>query len=147
LISCGRGLQSPCFTEHLPRVRPFAVALGIVSLLAVGCRPSMPRIATPADSTADPRFIDVQIDNHNWSDVVIYVVHSGQRTRLGTAGTARSTELRFPASYVFADRVSLLATPIGSPARFESERFKVAPGQRVILTVESSIGHSSLMIR
>ena len=117
-----------------------------------GCRGAAGRSTpAPTDSAAAadsvPRFIDVQIDNHNWSDVVIYVVHGGMRTRLGTAGTAKSTELRFPASYVFADRVSLLAAPIGSPARFQSERFKAYPGQRVILTIESTLSRSSLMVR
>ena len=137
--------------KHLDPVRHIVVAicLAVPGLLSA-CRAVPHRsAATPRDSVADsvPRFVDVQVDNHNWSDVVIYVIHGGQRTRLGTAGTAKSTELRFPASYVFADRVSLLATPIGSTARYESERFKALPGQLVILTLESTISRSSVMIR
>jgi hypothetical protein len=137
--------------KHLDPVRPFAVAIALTGLGMLSACRTVPHgsAAAPADSVADsvPRFIDVQVDNHNWSDVVIYVIHGGQRTRLGTAGTARSTELRFPASYVFADRVSLLATPIGSRARYESERFKALPGQVVVLTLESTISRSSVMIR
>jgi hypothetical protein len=133
--------------------RPVAFAILALAASAVlpACRARGTRALQPAtDSLARdsiPRFIDVEVENHNWSDVVIYVLHGGTRTRLGTAGTAKSTEFRFPASYVFADRVSLLATPIGSTSRYQSERFKVSPGQRVVLTLESSISRSSLMIR
>ena len=104
-------------------------------------------VLDPATGDTITRFIEVQVENHNWSDVVVYLLHGGSRLRLGTAGTARSTEFRFPANYAFADRVSLLVAPIGSRAQFESERFKVHPGQRVFWTIESGLARSSLMIR
>jgi hypothetical protein len=119
---------------------------------ALGCSALSrhPQQPAPADSVAadsQPGYIDIQIDNHNWSDVVVFVTHGGTRTRLGTAHTARTTAFRFPASYEFARRLTLVAEAIGSPTRFESEGFSVLSGQRVYLTLESSLARSSLLIR
>lgn len=132
----------------------FVLLLGLMAAtgIAVGCRatPRQPSPVSRADSTAGdsvPTFVDLRVDNHNWSDVVIYLLHGGTRTRLGTVSTARSTVFRFPASYAFANRVSLLVTAIGSPVRFESERFSVHAGQRVVWTIENTLTRSSLLIR
>ena len=129
--------------------RVMAVALAIGFAGACWRKPPSAADVTPAGAERDsvPKFIEVQVDNHNWSDVVIYLLHGGTRTRLGTVGTAHSTSFRFPASYAAADRVSLLVTPIGSPLRFESERFSVLSGQRVFWTVENALNRSSLLIR
>jgi hypothetical protein len=128
------------------------VCLVVAGTLGSGCGVVKGLVRPPAavDSiTGDsvPQFVELQVDNHNWSDVTVYLVRSGNRTRLGTVGTARSGEFRVPASYAATSRLSLLVTPIGSPTRFESERFSVQPGQRVIWTIESSLKRSSLMIR
>jgi hypothetical protein len=120
--------------------------------LGSGCGSIKALIKPPAaidSATGDsiPRFVDVQVANHNWADVIVYLNHGASRTRLGSVGTARASEFRFPASYAHGTSVTLLVTPIGSPARFESERFTVQPGQTVYWTIESSLARSSLMIR
>jgi hypothetical protein len=133
------------------RALVFASVLGVLAVVS-GCHkiPGHGKpvpVVDPVTGDSIPHFIEVQVENHNWSDVVVYLLHGGTRLRLGTAGTARSTEFRFPANYAFANRVSLLVAPIGSRSQFESERFKVHPGQRVFWTIESGLVRSSLMIR
>lgn len=120
--------------------------------VASGCGSIKALIKPPAaidSATGDsiPQFVDVQVANHNWADVVVYLNHGATRTRLGSVGTARASEFRFPASYAHGTSVTLLVTPIGSPTRFESERFTVQPGQTVYWTIESTLVRSSLMIR
>jgi hypothetical protein len=137
----------------MKRVEParaliLAGALTVAAASACGRKPQsgdMSPVAAERDSV--PKFVDVQVDNHNWSDVVVYLLHGGIRTRLGTVGTAQSISFRFPASYAVVDRVSLLVAPIGSSQRFESERFSVLSGQRVFWTIENTLNRSSLLVR
>src|SRR4051812_25730077 len=126
------------------------VASGAILGSACGSIKALIRPAAAVDSvTGDsiPSFVDVQVANHNWADVVVYLNHGSTRTRLGSVGTARSSDFRFPASYAHGTSITLLVTPIGSPTRFESERFTVQPGQTVYWTIESTLVRSSLMIR
>jgi uncharacterized protein YceK len=138
----------------MTRTRLTALTLTAVFVAALesGCaslrhhRSSTTSSAAVAD-VSDTSFVDLQIDNHNWSDVVVSIVHGGTRTRLGTVHTASTTVLKFPFSYAFANAVSLVAAPIGSPSQFESERFRVLSGQRVYWSIESSLARSSLVVR
>lgn len=131
----------------ISRVIATAMALVVAAACWRKAPPSTASAANGAERDSVPAFVELQVDNHNWSDVVVYLLHGGMRTRLGTVGTAHSTSFRFPASYAAADRVSLLVTPIGSQQRFESERFSVLSGQRVFWTVENALNRSSLLIR
>jgi hypothetical protein len=122
--------------------------MAALACLNQGCRLTSRSQPTPADPYADTTTaIDLEVTNHNWNDVVVYVRHGGIRTRLGTVGTAKSIVLRFPRTYAYAAPISLIAAPIGNPSSFESERFIVQSGQSVFWTVENSLQRSSLMIR
>jgi|SRR4051812_33467703 hypothetical protein len=128
-----------------------AAACVLVAVAGSGCSAirAHPSSVTPeagADAI-DSNFVDLQIDNHNWSDVVIFIVHGSTRSRLGSAHTASTTAFRFPSSFAFANSVSLVAAPVGSPSQFESEHFRVLVGQRVYWSIESNLSRSSLVVR
>jgi hypothetical protein len=94
-----------------------------------------------------PEFVVVSVQNHNWSDVVVELAHSGQRTRLGQVTAATDAKLKFPSRFVSgAQSVRLIAKPIGSPQAFVSESFVVRPGQNVEWTLEQGLGRSSLAV-
>jgi hypothetical protein len=136
----------------LTRRAALTVTAAFVAALGSGCASLRHHRSstTSADSGADlsdTSVVDLQIDNHNWSDVVVSIVHGGTRTRLGTVHTATTTVLKFPLSYAFANSVSLVAAPIGSRSQFESERFRVLSGQRVYWSIETSLARSSLVVR
>ncbi|HET9726435.1 MAG TPA: hypothetical protein VFP28_05920, partial [Gemmatimonadales bacterium] len=68
------------------RRRGLRAALLVAISLVTACH-SRPDVAyqVPEDS------VPVEVANHNWSDVVIYVVRDGFQSRLGVAGAASAT--------------------------------------------------------
>lgn len=89
----------------------------------------------------------LQVVNHHWLDVDIYIVHDGQRTRVGTV-TATTTQ-NFPVStrLLGASRqIALVADAIGSRETVRSETLVIQPGQYVEWTLESSLRRSSVAV-
>lgn len=131
-------------------------ALLCLTALMVGALGACPRRShAPAPDAEDesgtmpiPEFVFVAVDNHNWGDVIVWLVNSGgQRVRLGTVTAGSSATLRFPGSYIAGSQaLQLQARAIGGRAGVTSERFTVMPGQQVVWTLESSLGRSSLAV-
>jgi hypothetical protein len=98
----------------------------------------------PAESSAE---LALEVENHGWSDIVIYLVRGTAVERLGMVG-ALNTE-----TFVFAYRrigvgtdVRLRAYPIGGPRSFTSESVLVQPGQWIKWTLESDLTRSFLAV-
>jgi hypothetical protein len=122
------------------------VAWGLLaSLIVGGC-------ASHSSGKTDPApgrdvELSLEVENHNWSDVVIYLLRGGQAERIGTV-TAHSTS-----TFVFPYRrlgtsgnTRLSAYPIGGRSAFNSENLLVQPGQSIKWTLESDLSRSSLMV-
>jgi hypothetical protein len=81
----------------------------------------------------------LQVENQNFSDMVIYVVNGTQRIRLGLA-TGNSTK-SFPIpNYLIrgAGTLRFLADPVGGDRAPVSEEITVQPGDIVTLTIPAS---------
>jgi len=89
--------------------------------------------------------IALRVTNHNYLDVTVYVLHDGQRTRVGTV-TGSSTEVFFfPIRLLGQGReIELLGDPIGSPEVARTERLIVQPGQYIAWTLETDLQRSSV---
>lgn len=92
----------------------------------------------------------VRVDNHNWSDVAVYVVRTGTDTevRLGTVTSMTQRRFKVPHS-VLPDggAVRLIADPIGSDSRYVTPPVQVNPGQHVNWRVENRLNLSSVSVR
>ena len=88
----------------------------------------------------------VEIENHNWSDVIIYLVRGTATERLGMVGSLRTETFVFPFRRLGVGEARLRAYPIGGPAAFTSENLYVQPGQMVKWTLESDLTRSFLGI-
>jgi hypothetical protein len=87
------------------------------------------------------------VENHHWLDANIYLVHDGQRSRLGTATAARTLKLTFPPSFIGQlGTIQLIADPVGASAGIVSQSIVVKPGTRVVWTLESDLARSSLSV-
>ncbi|HEY0241288.1 MAG TPA: hypothetical protein VGC52_01360 [Gemmatimonadaceae bacterium] len=91
--------------------------------------------------------IELSVENHNWLDVVVFVVHGGQRTRIVTVTAAKNASALIPE---FALRhhgqIRLLAHAVGNPEPFLSEVIVVQRGMRIAWTLESDLKRSSVAI-
>jgi hypothetical protein len=129
-----------------------ALAIGLAAGTLVGCaahRPASP--SPPALSSADSALpldsLVLEIDNHNWSDIVVFVLHDGRSSRLTqvTAGRSVSVPLR-PQHIGAMGTLRLAVHPIGGSSDYTSESLSLRTGNTIRLTVESRVGHSSVAV-
>ena len=89
--------------------------------------------------------VPLQISNHNWSDVVIYVVRDGFQSRLGVAAAASATSFRLPRRMLGqAGELQLYGRPIGAQGSASTETVIVQPGQWVEWTLEDDLSRSAI---
>jgi len=96
----------------------------------------------PSDRTAD---IPLEIANHNWLDVIVYVVRDGQPTRVGIANASSSASFALPARLLGQGReIRLWGRPIGGTGGTLTETVVVQPGQWIEWTLESDLKRSAI---
>ena len=103
--------------------------------------------------TADPRpaveapagEIALNVTNHNYLDVVVYVLHDGQQTRVGTV-TGSSTALLFVPIRLLGigHELQLQGRAIGSDAFARTQTLIIQPGQYIEWTLETDLRRSSV---
>jgi hypothetical protein len=126
-------------TQILERLLVFPA----IVLLLSGCA-AKHRGSEPATVSAPAR---LQVENHNWLDVIIYVVHDGQTTRVGSATAATTTDFTLgPSLLGQLGNIQLIADPVGAPNGVTSPTIVVKAGTRVVWTLESDLSRSSLSV-
>lgn len=119
----------------------FMLAAGTLS---AGCAHSH---AVPADDAPTPDdALVLEVDNHNWSDVLIWIQHDGQRSRFITVNAARSATEPIPRYMVSSDgTLSLIAHRIGGGNDYYySPKISVRTGYTVRFTLEDNLQRSSV---
>jgi|SRR5712664_899592 len=120
----------------LPSRRAFHVALLAGTVACFG------RHHEKAEPVSD---IPLKVTNRNWLDVVIYVLHDGQRTRVGTVTGSSSQEFALPSRLVGqSHELALLGEAIGSNDVARTERLTIQAGQYIEWTLETDLRRSSV---
>lgn len=128
------------------RCRLLAVLLVAAPLGAACHSPSSAASPGPlaADSNADAH-VSLEIANHNWSDVIIYVLRDGQPSRLGIATAASTSSFLLPRRMLGqAGDIQLWGRPIGARDAALTETVVVQPGQWIEWTLESDLSMSAI---
>jgi hypothetical protein len=126
-----------CQARCRGRVLPALLVVGCL-LTACHARPE-PVPEGPADG------VPLEISNHNWSDVVIYVVRDGFQSRLGVASAASATSFMLPRRMLGqAGELQLFGRPIGAQGSAFTETVIVQPGQWVEWTLEDDLSRSAV---
>jgi hypothetical protein len=126
------------------RVTRTLVLLAVVAGLAMGC--ARHAVDDDVDPEAD-RFAPtpLSVENNNWLDVVIFVYHDGELSRVGTVTAASSTNFFLPSWMIGESRnIRLLADPIGSDASARTETLHIQPGQFIEWRLESQLARSTV---
>lgn len=101
-----------------------------------------PDTVSDADWEGD---VPLHVNNHHWLDVTIYVIHDGQRTRLGVAGGTAETQMVLPSRLLGVGRdIQLYGDPIGSSERAITEVLLVQPGQFIEWSLEWGLERSTV---
>ena len=124
--------------------------LALVAALLGAALPACARKGEAADgeqSGPPPNAeLAIEIENHNWSDVIIYLVRGTNVERLGMVGSVKTETFVIPFRRLGNGDARLRAYPIGGPAAFTSEGLYVQPGQMVKWTLENDLTRSFLGI-
>jgi broad specificity phosphatase PhoE len=132
------------------RCLSLGAAICLASAPACG-RPHTSVVPTPAaDSTEAARPVEslvLEVENHNWSDIVVYVAHDGVISRLTLVTANTNTSLPIPPHLVGSLGVLRLAVRrIGGTDSYASEPISVRTGSTLRLTVESRVATSSVAV-
>ena len=89
--------------------------------------------------------VAIEVENHNYSDIVIYLVRGNHAQRLGMVTGLSTSQYVVPyRSLGTGGDARLRAYPIGGPRAFTSEDLNVQPGQWIKWTLESDLSRSFL---
>ena len=127
-----------------PKLHPLGLACTLLLLTASGCFLG----SKPPDAIADANWsgdVPLQVVNHHWLDVTVYVIHDGQRTRLGVASGTAETQMVLPSRLLgVGGDIQLYGDPIGSTERAITEVLVVHPGQFIEWLLEWGLERSSV---
>jgi hypothetical protein len=89
--------------------------------------------------------VALNVTNHNYLDVVVYVLHDGQRTRVGTVSGSSSTIFFLPVRLLGQGReIRLYGDAIGNDSYAVTDVLVVQRGQYIEWTLESDLRRSSV---
>lgn len=121
-------------------------SLGLFGLL-LGCASRSEEDGSEAPPSPATAEVALEVENHAWSDIVIYLVRGTSTDRLGMVGSLSTETFIFPYRELGAGTdVRLRAYPIGGPRSYTSESLLVQPGQWVKWTLESDLTRSFLAV-
>src|SRR5919106_3506613 len=120
--------------------------LGVVALL-LGCAGKSENGDAEVEPSRADAEVALEVENHGWSDIVIYLVRGTAADRLGMVGALNTETFVFPYRRLgVGTDVRLRAYPIGGPRAFTSENVLVQPGQWIKWTLESDLTRSFLAV-
>ena len=135
-----------CSFAPMARTRSLAPAAFAVLLVAGSACFLFNRGKSGQRAAAAPEGeVALSVTNHNYLDVVIYVLHDGQQTRVGTVTGSSSQVFYLRARLLGMGReIRLLGHPIGGQDLARTETIVVQPGQYIEWTLETDLRRSSV---
>lgn len=99
-----------------------------------------------SDSTIDSP-ATLYVDNHNYQDVDIQVLHRGLKSHLGNVNASAATTIVLPKSLLSdLGEVQLIAHAIGTPYTITTAVIVLKPGTEVRWTLETDLNRSSISV-
>jgi hypothetical protein len=132
-------------------IRPSAGRLALMALLAAGTgcgggRGDEGDVEPEAFYDRDTP-VALTIANNHWLDVIIFIFHDGEMSRVGTVTAASNGNFTLAPWMLGQSRnVRLLADPVGSEGWIRSDMINVQPGQSIEWRLESQLARSSVMV-
>lgn len=92
-----------------------------------------------------PDPVILEVENHNWADVELFVVHDGVQTRFAQVTAAHDVSIEIPAQLQGqTGMIRLAARRIGGTDSYISPEISLRGSSAVRLTIESSLSRSSV---
>jgi hypothetical protein len=124
-------------------MRAAGLLLWGVLIAAAACGSHRRRPAT--ESSGPPANVTLQVTNHNFLDVTVFVLHDGARLRVGLVTGTSTQSFTLPGRMVaLSHELALVGEALGSRAVARTETLFVQPGQRIEWTLETDLRRSSV---
>jgi len=134
--------------ENMTRRRTTLASCFIVSGLLLACagrHPATTNSLAETSETIAPEPVVLEVENHNWADVILYVVHDGVQTRFTQVAAAHNLSIEIPPRLQGQMGViRIAARRIGGTDSFVSQAISLRGNSAVRVTIESSLSHSSV---
>jgi len=140
--------RDPGVGENMTRRRTTLASCFIVSCLLLACagrHPVTTDSLAEASETIAAQPVVLEVENHNWADVILYVVHDGVQTRFTQVAAAHNLSIEIPPRLQGQMGViRIAARRIGGTDSFVSQAISLRGNSAVRVTIESSLSHSSV---
>ena len=122
----------------------FALCIAVYSILPA-CSHSVPVEAAQLAAAVQATPIVLEVENHNWADVVLYVVHDGVHTRFAQVAAAHNLSIEIPERLQGQMGViQIAARRIGGTDSYLSQSISLRGNSAVRFTIESNLNRSSV---
>jgi hypothetical protein len=109
------------------------------------CSHSVPVEAAKLADAIQATPIVLEVENHNWADVVLYVVHDGVHTRFAQVAAAHNLSIEIPERLQGQMGViQIAARRIGGTDSYLSQSISLRGNSAVRFTIESNLNRSSV---
>src|SRR5687768_11314159 len=120
-------------------------AIAAMALLACGGKADPDEAVEPEPDRSDP--VALTVNNAYRLDVVVFIYHDGELSRVGTATAATSTTFSLAPWMLGQSRtIRLFGDPIGSSESARTEAIYIQPGQYIDWRLESQLNRSSVSV-
>jgi hypothetical protein len=117
----------------------------VLSAFLTGCSRSVPVQGYTDQVALPPTPVVLEVENHNWADVVLYVVHDGIQTRFAQVAAAHNASIEIPSQLQGQmGIIRIAARRIGGTDSFLSQAISLRGNSAVRFTIESNLNHSSV---
>ena len=124
---------------RLPLRRLAGVA--VAALLSTQCAHHPKAAEQPPEPEAE--FV-LNVINHHWQDVRIYIISSGEVMRIGTITALTEHSFTLPSWMLGSSRIiQVFANSIGGNDYYETDPLSVQPGQYVEVRLETDLSRST----
>ena len=115
----------------------------LATVLACAHKQAITEEPAPATSPADA--VVLEVENHNWADIVLYVVHDGVHTRFAQVAATQNVSMKIPPQlHGQMGVIRIAARRIGGLDSFVSQAISLRGNASVRFTIESNLARSSV---
>jgi hypothetical protein len=134
-------------TPALMILRRRGLALALLAAIAAGAA-GCGRHRVEDEPDTDPLApTPLTVTNNNWLDVVVYIYHDGETSRVAMVTAASTADYFLPAWMLGHSRsVRLIAHAVGSNSSISTELIHVQPGQFIEWRLESDLARSAVAV-
>jgi hypothetical protein len=87
------------------------------------------------------------VENNNWSDMTVYLLREGVRTRLGVVPSMGRSNFTLSSALIGGNGdLRVMADPLGSNQRWTSQPMLITPGSQIRFRLENNVNLSTYSV-